>query len=95
LGISTTESSVAATWPTSATLDQLFVLAKGGNGSSKATFKVRVNGTDTTLACSVSQTEGACSDTTHTATISTGQPFSIHVTETSGSYSVTFRVRAH
>jgi hypothetical protein len=93
LGISSTESSVAATWPVANTLDQLYVFAE--RGSATGTYTVTVNGSATALQCALSKTQ-SCHDATDSAAISPGQTFVIHATGVSGSpRAIQFRVRVH
>ncbi len=93
LGISSLESSVAATWPAANTLDQLFVFAQSGNATG--TYTVTVNGVATALKCTLTKAQ-SCRDLTDTAAIAVGQTFAIHVTAVSGRPRVIqFRVRVH
>jgi hypothetical protein len=91
LGVSSTESSVAATWPVANSLDQLFVFAQGGNATG--TYTVTVNGSATALKCALSKAR-SCQDTTDSTAIAAGQTFAIHATGVSGASRVMqFRVR--
>jgi hypothetical protein len=89
LGVGSTESSVAATWPVANTLDQLFVFAES---AVSGTFTVTVNGSATALQCTLAKTR-SCQDTTDIASIAAGQTFAIHATGVSGSSIIQFRVR--
>jgi hypothetical protein len=89
LGVSPTESGVAATWPVSNTLDQLFVFAQS---PVSGTFAVTVNGSDTALKCTLSKSK-SCQDTTDSAPIAAGNAFAVHANMVSGSSVVHFRVR--
>jgi hypothetical protein len=89
LGVSSTESGVAATWPVSNTLDQLFLFAQS---SVSGTFTVTVNGKATALKCSLSKSR-SCQDTTDSAPIAAGNTFAIQANMVSGSSVVHFRAR--
>src|SRR5262249_47202594 len=91
LGVSSTESGVAATWPVSNTLDQLFVFAPS---SVSGTFTATVNGSATAVKCTVNKAK-SCQDTTDSAAIAAGQTFAIRANGVSGSSIVHFRVRVH
>jgi hypothetical protein len=93
LGVNSTESSVAATWPVASTLDQLFVFAQGGNATG--TYTVTVNGSATSLKCALSKAR-SCQDTSDSTAIAAGQTFAIHAAGVSGAARVIqFRARVH
>jgi hypothetical protein len=88
-GMSTTESDVSVLFPVGATLDRFETFS---DATTTGTFTVRVNGTDTSVTCSLSASQ-RCSDTTHTTTISAGQTLSIHVTAVAGAKPTSWRLR--
>jgi len=93
LGISSTESNVAAAWPVANTLDQLFVFAEPGNATG--TYTVTVNGSATALKCTLTHAR-SCRDLADSAAIAAGQTFAIHARAVSGIPRVIqFRVRVH
>jgi hypothetical protein len=49
------------------------------SGSQTDIFTLRVNGADTAVTCTITGTATSCNDTTHTATITAGQNWSIKV----------------
>jgi hypothetical protein len=82
---------VAATWPVANTLDQLFVLAQGGNATG--TYTVTVNGSATSLKCTLSKARSG-QDIADSTAIAAGQKFVIHATAVSGAGRVIqFRMR--
>jgi hypothetical protein len=95
IGTSSTEGTVAATFFAGATLDNLFVYAEN-SASLTNTFTVFVNGTGTSLKCTMTSTN-RCSLTGTSASISAGQTFSVQI-GTSGSSPgspIHFRIRVH
>ena len=75
---STTEANVQALSPISATFGSLNIRLSGSPGSGKSfLFTLRKNGADTTLTCTVADTNTTCSDTTHTVSMAPGDVFSV------------------
>jgi len=91
LGSNATEASIAATYPSNATIDQLYVFAEGN--INNVTVTVFINGSATGITCSYSNTS-ICTDNTHTATISAGQTISIKITVSNSGQALHFRMRS-
>lgn len=72
------EGAVQGIETTSRTISNLYI-SQGpapGTGNS-AVYTLRVNGADTAVTCTISNTASTCNDTTHSASITAGQTWSI------------------
>jgi hypothetical protein len=72
-----TEANVQALCPISGTFKNLFILSSAPAAGQTLTATWRVNSADTALTCVVTGTGTTCSDVTHTATCTAGQPYSL------------------
>jgi hypothetical protein len=79
-GISVTENAVNCLEPLAGTFKNLYASVNPPPGGAQTdTFRLRVNGADTSVTCTISASATTCNDTTHTATITAGQAWSIKV----------------
>jgi hypothetical protein len=88
--ISSAQSAFAATFPTNATLDNLFAFAEG-NVRSSVIFVVAINGIPTRLTCTM--VANSCNDVSDSVQILAGQTFLIYMSSRTGGAAVHFRVR--
>ena len=81
------EAGVQVLCPIGGTFKNLFVLTSAPAAGQTVIATLRVNSADTAITCTVTGTGTTCSDTTHTATCTAGQPYSLKTvtSATSGS----------
>ena len=83
-GVSSSESDIQQPMPVAGTLSNFYAILDGspGNGNSY-TFIVRKNGTDTTVTCTISDTDTISSDLTNSVDFDAGDLISIMATPAS------------
>lgn len=75
---SATENLIYWTAPRSGTFRNLYINVTNSPGAGQSyVFTLRVNGADTSVTCTISNSATSCNDTTHTAAITAGQTYSI------------------
>jgi len=75
---SATENLIYWTAPRSGTFRNLYINVTNSPGAGQSyVFTLRVNGADTSVTCTISDSATSCNDTTHTAAITAGQTYSI------------------
>lgn len=73
----TTEANVQVLCPYTGTFRNLFVKSTAPAAAQTLISTLRVNGSDTSLTCTVTGAGTSCSDTTHTAACTAGQAYSL------------------
>jgi hypothetical protein len=73
-----TEADVQQPIPLGGTISNFYFHVEGTSASSQSTtITLRVNGTATTITCTLAAGGTGCSDTTHTAVVTAGQSITI------------------
>jgi hypothetical protein len=85
-----TETNVQALCPIGGTFKNLFILSTAPASGQTLIATLRVNTTDTAVTCTVTGTGTTCSDTTHTAACTAGQPYVMKMVTSATSGSLAF-----
>lgn len=82
---STVSSACGALSGITGTFKKLYVqVGTVPGGSETQTLTLNVNGSDTSITCTISAAAGSCNDTAHTAAITAGQLYSVKVVSSGG-----------